>query len=295
MIHNILLPLRRPPLSHLPLIAALGLGMTAPAAASLIEVRIENLAPQGGLFLTPFWVGFHDGGFDLYDPGEPLGSAGLAQGMESLVEDGDTGPVSADFATAPGGQVDAIIAAPQGFGGAPVFDPGDVATMTFDLAGTPGTFFSYASMVIPSNDAFVANGNPMTLSVYDALGGFTPLDIIIFGSDILDGGTEENTEMNAAFINQTAPNTGSNQNGTVVSHPGFIGSVGNPGGTPIILGGVSTATGSPLNPEVADFTANPDSFRVARITVTQVPQPATLALLGLGIAGLMVVQRRRWG
>ena len=32
-----------------------------------VTVTIENLAPPNGGFLTPVWVGFHDGGFVLAD------------------------------------------------------------------------------------------------------------------------------------------------------------------------------------------------------------------------------------
>ncbi|MHC4226836.1 MAG: spondin domain-containing protein [Planctomycetota bacterium] len=49
-----------------------------------IIVRIENLGPEGGVYFTPVWMGFHDGSFDLFDPG------GLAsEALERLAEDGD--------------------------------------------------------------------------------------------------------------------------------------------------------------------------------------------------------------
>lgn len=36
-------------------------------AQTQVIVNIENLAPQQGTFLTPVWVGFHNGNFDIYD------------------------------------------------------------------------------------------------------------------------------------------------------------------------------------------------------------------------------------
>ena len=30
-----------------------------------VKVTIENLAPVNGVYLTPLWVGFHDGSFDI--------------------------------------------------------------------------------------------------------------------------------------------------------------------------------------------------------------------------------------
>ena len=45
-------------------------------------------------YLTPTWVGFHDGSFELYNQGESLA---LFPGTESLVEDGNAEPLSAQF------------------------------------------------------------------------------------------------------------------------------------------------------------------------------------------------------
>ena len=39
------------------------------ASAAKIKVTIDNLAPAGGVYFTPVWVGFHDGSFDSYNPG----------------------------------------------------------------------------------------------------------------------------------------------------------------------------------------------------------------------------------
>ena len=60
-----------------------------------LNVSVTNNAPVGGVYLTPAWVGFHNGSFDSYDGGTPS-SAGLQQ----LAEDGNTSGLSAEFATA---------------------------------------------------------------------------------------------------------------------------------------------------------------------------------------------------
>ncbi|MEM7570909.1 MAG: PEP-CTERM sorting domain-containing protein, partial [Pseudomonadota bacterium] len=39
------------------------------AQAATIRVTVENLAPVDGFSLTPVYLGFHDGSFDLFDVG----------------------------------------------------------------------------------------------------------------------------------------------------------------------------------------------------------------------------------
>ena len=43
------------------------LSLTTSAIAATLRVTVDNLAPINGNFLTPVWVGFHDGSFDIYD------------------------------------------------------------------------------------------------------------------------------------------------------------------------------------------------------------------------------------
>ena len=222
-----------------------------------ITVTIENLAPEGGTFLTPFWVGFHNGDFDSYDRG-----SAISPGLERLVEDGDTAPFSEEFLASGYGVIDGTILGTEGIEG-PI-DPGETTSLTFTLDSEADTsqFFSYASMVIPSNDAFIANGNPEAHRLFDDEGNFIgdDLEILVAGNQILDGGTEVNDELpeNTAFFGQAAPDTGEVENGVVTVHPGFI-----EGGR--ILSEDGTTEGAPAAFNNADFTA--DGYEVARITV----------------------------
>lgn len=44
--------------------------LTSQAALALqVEVTVTSNAPTGGVYLTPLWVGFHDGSFDSYNGG----------------------------------------------------------------------------------------------------------------------------------------------------------------------------------------------------------------------------------
>ena len=137
-------------------------------------------------------------------------------------------------------------------------------------------------MVLPSNDAFVANGNAIEHAIFDADGNFVGAEFVILGSAVLDAGTEVNDELpeNTAFLGQMAPDTGVVEGGVIGAHPGFIGSPGVPG-TPSILGDPMFAN--------ADFTQS--GYEIARITIAAVPAPASLSVLAL--VGLVGRRRRR--
>jgi hypothetical protein len=226
------------------------------ASAAPVQVTIRNLAPQNGTYLTPVWTAFHNGSFDLFNSGEPASSA-----LERLAEDGDTSFLSAAFLMSGAGTQESTLMGPTG----PIA-PGEAASMVFDLNPFAATsrYMSYASMVIPSNDAFIANGNPTAIPIFDAAGNFVGGSFVVLGSMVWDAGTEVNDEvpMNTAFLGQMVPNTGVTENGVVMPHPGFI-----PGGN--ILSNPMFAN--------ADFTT--PGYMMAEITIQAIPEPATIGLM----------------
>ena len=190
-----------------------------------VVVNIENLAPTNGTFQTPFWIGFHDGStFDTYDGGTFANTKPIAgsEAIERLSEDGNTGPISEDFEILVPDGVQATIAGPNG----PIA-PGDIAKQTFLLnsANPSHRFFSYASMVIPSNDFWISNGNPLAHPIFDDDGNVVAGDFIVTNQGILDAGTEENDELpeNTAFFGQQAPNTGVDEGEVIRDFPNFSG------------------------------------------------------------------------
>lgn len=251
---------------------------TVSAQAASIRVTVDNLAPDNGTFLTPAWFGFHDGSFDLYDRGEPI-----TAGLERLVEDGNVEPLNAEFLAAGGGTVQGAILGTDLTPG-PI-DPGESASFTvnLDAAAASSRYFSYASMIIPSNDFFIANGNPLAHQIFDDAGNFLGADFVVTGSEILDGGTEVNDEIpeNTAFFGQQAPDTGVTEDGVVTLASGFI-----PGGS--ILSSEEFAN--------ADFTVpgfNAARFRVELVEdngAEDVPEPGIMLGL-LGVGGLMAIRR----
>ena len=229
-----------------------------------VVVTVENLLPEGGTFLTPVWFGFHDGlTFDLLDIG---GSA--SQGLERLAEDGTIAPISAEFVAQTGadGGVDSTIFGTEGVPG-PI-DPGETAQAILSIDDPASArFFTWGTMIIPSNDAFLAApDDPMADAAFDEFGNFLGLEILRTGDDVLDAGTEVNNEIGAAFLNQTAPDEGTPENGTVQPHPGFNGSIGNPDATPVNVLGGTTAPGAVVDPVVGDFTQSP-APELLRVTV----------------------------
>jgi Ca2+-binding RTX toxin-like protein len=215
-----------------------------------VTVSIENLSPEDGAFLTPLWFGFHDGTFDTYDRGRPV-----SPGLESLAEDGATELISQEFDLAGFGTVQGTILGGEDTPG-PI-DPGETASFTVELDPDDPTsrFFNYASMIIPSNDFFIANGNEQAHPIFDEDGNFIGADFIVAGSNVLDAGSEGNDEIpaNTAFFGQQNPNTGVSENGVVtLAEEGFL-----PPGSGGVLDDPSFAN--------ADFTA--EGFEVARIRV----------------------------
>lgn len=212
-----------------------------------IIISVENLAPQNGTLVTPLWFGFHDGNFDIYDRGRPV-----SPGLESVAEDGATNLISQEFDLSGFGSFQGTI---PGLTATPgPIDSGEIAqtTITLDGSNLNSRYFSYAAMLIPSNDFFIANGNERQNRIFDDSGNFLGVDFTVLGSQVLDAGSEINDEIptNTAFFGQQSPNTGVSENGVVQVAKGFI-----PGGA--ILSDPRFSS--------ADFTK--PGYQVARIRV----------------------------
>lgn len=185
-----------------------------------IEITVTNLAGTDGSLLTPVVVATQNGIYDQFD----VGSA-ASESIERLAEDGTTGPrIAAALGSGGVGEAQATAGGPLA--------PGESRVLTFfaDPTDPLTQFLSYASMVIPSNDAFIGNDDPTQLDLFDDNGSLIrrvgESAFIVTGDDVFDAGTEVNDEIpeNTAALAQAAPNTGVTENGLIRQHEGFQGS-----------------------------------------------------------------------
>jgi hypothetical protein len=243
------------------------------ASAATVSVTIRNNQPDVGLYLTPLFVAFHDGSYDAFNAGETASA-----GVTLIAEEGD---VSVEIANAQSqGAKTGVITSPGGFAGAPVIDPGETATFQIDLDRLNDRFFTFLSMVIPSNDNFIGNDNPFAFEIFDVLGKFTNLGpISILGGNVWDAGTEVNNNIGAAF--NASGGSGTDENGLISLQANLD----------FLLGSL-TADGTTVSfvPGARDVLAT-----IELALISPVPVPASLPILatGLGLFGLLKRRRRQ--
>lgn len=244
-----------------------------PSTPTDIRVTVTNEG-NSDFTLTPLWFAFQNGGFDLFDP-----NTSPTLGLEAVAEDGDVGTLVNEFdAAGQPGNLQGAVFAPAGFGGAPVIEPGETGT-AFITPINPANYqyFSFASMVIPSNDTFIGNESPTQYQVFtpsgdinDPSGTFT---IQIFGSDLYDSGTELNNGLGAPFTDLV---------GTATDTSDGIGPAGDLS--------EFLNTGTPSGLTITDFIGSGELL--ATITISRIPEPASATLALLSIAGLGLRRKR---
>lgn len=235
------------------------------AQQRMVTATVTNLAPSNSVSFAPLHVGFHSGLFDPFNIGQVAGA-----GIITVAEGGSGTQWQADLAaidpTATRGTIGGLL------------QPGQSASMTFNVDVGLNRYFSFGSMVVPSNDFFIGNDNPLQL--FNGTGDLLISSIFQTTNQIWDAGSEIFDPLAAAFVGTNALRT---PQGSVVAL-NFAELEG--------FNGLTTGAGYQFNSQLAsqqnvyriDFTSSP---------VTTVPEPSSVALMGAGLASLGWFARRR--
>lgn len=210
-------------------------GFTAQAYAVpfLLTVQNHSAVTPTGLYNGPVWLGFHTGGFDLFDPGTVAGP-----GIEALAELGDGSVINTAFNAAMPTGLSLTLNYPPGAGPG-IFAPGGSNSVIVDLDPSLHRFLSFGAMIVPSNDTFVANADPMGLELFGASGNFLGTQTwTVTGANAWDAGTELNMLLNgAAFVSGVDATLGTSEGGMIQLQTlnGLDGAIGltTPAGTTI--------------------------------------------------------------
>lgn len=244
-------------------------GIAQPAFAQRkVTVTVQNIAPANSVGVAPLNVGFSGGSFDAFDnggkaPGSIVTAAELGSGTDWLPA----------FAAADPNAVVGTV------GGAPM-PPGGIASATFTVDPTTNPFFTFAAMVVPSNDFFIGNDDPQAYRLFDDKGNLLITSITQYGRDIWDAGSELFNSDNAAFVAGADPTRRIAQDGTVSRGFADLDK----------FNGLLTAAGYNFNSGISDDTP----FYRITFSDSAVPEPATwgMMVLGFGLLGGAIRARR---
>jgi hypothetical protein len=241
-----------------------------PALAVDVRVTVENLAPQNSVSLAPFRFGFGSGTFDAFNNNEAaflLGFPTIADAPIVTVAEGGSG--SNWFPAFAAAEPNANLGSVLGPGGP--FLPGQANSAVISVDPS-NRFFTFGTMVVPSNDHFLGNANPLAFEVFDAGGNLILNQFTENASRIWDAGSETENPLNAAFLAVGTNANRENENGVVTFNFTDLAA----------FNGLQTAPGYTFNSNLLAA-----DTPVLRVSFAVVPEPATIALAGLGAVGLI--------
>jgi len=248
--------------------AAFLIADVASAAQVNVIVTLRHLAPANSVSFAATHLGFHNGVFDAFNNGE-VATAPII----SVAEAGNGNAWRQAFSAAePNATVGTI---------AGQLRPGDSRSSTFLVDTAANPFFTFASMVIPSNDFFIGNDSPTQYRLFNDAGNLLIGSIVQKASQIWDAGSEAFDPANAAFIVGSTGSQRTPQNGVVGFN--FSELAG--------FDGLVTGAGYTFQSGLA---AGTDIYRID-FEVATIPLPAPIGLLAAGLLAMGAVARRRAG
>jgi PEP-CTERM motif len=253
--------------------------LTTASTAQAVQVRVtvENLAPANSISLAPFRFGFGNGIFDTFDNNQPaflLGAATIADAPIVTIAEGGSGSTwfPAFQSAEPNADLGSVVGPVIG-----PFLPGQSNSAIFDIDPT-NRFFTFGTMVVPSNDHFLGNANPLAFEVFDAGGNLVLSSFTEDASRIWDAGSETENPANAAFLVGGVNDQRVNENLPVTFNFADLSA----------FNSLMTAAGYTFDSSL--LSANTP---VMRVSFAVVPEPSSVALFALGGVALAALRRRR--
>ncbi|MCE2948482.1 MAG: spondin domain-containing protein [Betaproteobacteria bacterium] len=243
---------------------ALLLADVAGAAQLNVIVTVRNLAPANSVSFAPLQLGFHNGTSDAFNNGQ------VATAPIISVAEGGAGTAwrQAFSAAEPNATVGVV-------GG--LLQPGESRSTSFRVDSAANPFFTFATMVVPSNDFFIGNDSPTRYRLFDNAGNLLITSIAQTAGQIWDAGSETFDPAAAAFVGNNDLRTP--QGGVV----GFDFSE--------LSGFNGLLTGAGYTFQSA-LLADTGIYQIEFAT-TPIPIPAPIGLLAAGLVAMGAVARRR--
>lgn len=242
-----------------------------------LRITVENLAPTNSVGLAPFRFGFGNGTFDSFDNNAPaflLGAASIAQAPIVTIAEGGSG--SAWFPAFQAAEPNANLGSILGPTIPPIL-PGQTSSAVFAI-NPANRFFTFGTMVIPSNDHFLGNASPTAFEVFGAGGNLLLTSFTENASRIWDAGSETENPANAAFVVGGVNDQRVDENLPVTFNFADLSA----------FNGVATPAGYTF-----DSTLLTATTPVLRVSFALVPEPATGMLAAAGCLGAALLRRRR--
>ena len=236
-----------------------------------VSVTVRNLAPTNSVSFAPLRLGFGNGSFDSFNIGQTPGAA-----IVSIAEGGGGADWFPAFAAADPTSVRGSV------GGALL--PGTTASSSFivDTSSINNRFFTFGTMVIPSNDLFLGNDNPTGFQLFSNTGTLLIPTITQTAGQIWDANSEVAIAANAAFLVVGNNSLRVAENGLVAFDRSELS----------VYNGLVTAAGYTFDSTL--LPNNATSIYQIDFAISAVPEPTSMALGAIAFGGLGLARGRKW-